>query len=170
MEENVQVFVPKQEQIRKKYEFVDLSGHFTQSYRVKKYCSNVQYVIFMIDSSDLQNINHSAKMLFHLLSMKQFDAMKPRPKLLIIGNKKDRPNASSMYTIKSTLIKELNKLSTSHSSLSSVDETADGEDEAVDIRNGVEGALKWDDIGYDVSFGTTSVLEQNIDCVLDFLP
>ena len=170
MEENVQLFVPKQPQIRKQYEFVDLSGHFSQSHRVKKYCSNVQYVVFMIDSSDLQNINHSAKMLYYLLTLKPFDAMKPRPKLLIVGNKKDRPGASSMNTIKSTLIKELNKLSTSKSSLSSVDETADGEDEAVDIRKDVNGALKWEDIEYDVSFGTTSVLEQDIYCILEFLP
>merc|ERR1712228_338349 len=151
-------------EVSKKYEFVDLSGHPSQSHRVKKYCSNVQFVIFMIDSTDLQNINNASKMLYQLLSLKAFNSMSSKPKILIIGNKSDQPNTTTMVTIKATLIKELNKLHESNAA--SADEE---DDEYVIIANKKDQTLKWDDLKYDISFGTCSVLEKKIDPILTFL-
>ena len=164
MQENVESFVPKRKEVSKKYEFVDLSGHPSQSYRIKKYCSNVEYVIFMIDSTDLQNINNSSKMLYQLLSLKAFDSMSKKPKILIIGNKSDQPNTTTMVTIKATLMKELNKL---HESNASTQDEED--DEYVVIANRNAQALKWEDLKYDITFGTCSVLEKKIDPILAFL-
>eukprot|EP00484_Ammonia_sp_Unknown_P025401 CAMPEP_0197024026 /NCGR_PEP_ID=MMETSP1384-20130603/4681_1 /TAXON_ID=29189 /ORGANISM="Ammonia sp." /LENGTH=248 /DNA_ID=CAMNT_0042452353 /DNA_START=28 /DNA_END=774 /DNA_ORIENTATION=- len=175
MQENVELFVPKQESINKKYEFVDLSGHPSQQYRINKYCLNVKFVLFLIDSCDLQNINNASKMLYHLLSLKAFAAIKPRPKVLVLCNKTDQPNASSMITIKSSLMKEVNKLHGSVSSLQSVnDANEDEHGEIVDIVK--EGAkvnktrgIQWEDLKYDIEFASCSVLEKKIAAIAGLL-
>lgn len=178
MQENVELFKIKNGTNKKQYEFIDLSGHPSQQYRIKKYCSNIKYVIFIIDSADLQNINSSSKMLYHLLSLKVFSSISPKPKILIICNKTDQPNCSTIITIKSSLIKELNKLHDSTSSLSSVNDGANDDNEIIDIlkksdgkQNGktTKGNFDWNDINYDITFDTCSVLQKNIDPILKFL-
>eukprot|EP01084_Bolivina_argentea_P244674 409833_1 len=171
MQENRESFIPKQEEINKQYEFVDLSGHPSQSYRIKKYCEKIKYVIFMIDSTDLQNINNSSKMLYELLSLKTFYSIKPLPKILIIANKIDQPNITTINTIKTTLIKELNNLYQSHSSLSSVAEDKNEDDnQNVDIvKSNQENIFTWNDLKYDISFGSCDVLANKIQPILTFL-
>ena len=174
MQENVQVFKIKNGGNRE-YEFIDLSGHPSKQYRLKKYCTNIKHVLFMIDSTDLQNINNSSKMLYQLLSLKLFNVISPKPKILIICNKTDQRNKQSVITIKSTLIKELNKLYHSHSSLSSVQDSGNDENETIDIlrkeyKATTRGAtFGWEDINYDISFDSCSVLEKRIQPILDLL-
>merc|ERR1712032_155024 len=115
----------------------------------------------MIDSTDLQNINNSSKVLYQLLSLKIFYSISPKPKILIIGNKTDQPNSSTMVTIKATLIKELNKLYSSNSSLSSVNENRNDDDnQYVDIIKNNKTKFGWDDLKYDITFESCSVLEK----------
>lgn len=174
MQENVQVFKIKHGG-KKEYEFIDLSGHPSKQYRLKKYCTNIKYVIFMIDSTDLQNINNSSKMLYHLLSLKLFNSITPKPKILIIGNKNEQKNKQTVVTIKSNLLKELNKLYNSESSLSSVQDSGNDENETVNIlrkdyKPTTKGAyFNWKDIDYDISFDSCSVLEKKIQPILDIL-
>eukprot|EP01084_Bolivina_argentea_P300069 517304_1 len=169
MQENVLSFVPKQPAVSKQYEFVDLSGHPSQAYRIKKYCSNIKYVLFMIDATDLKNINNSSKMLYQLLSLKAFDSLSPKPKLLVIGNKTDQPNATTMISIKSTLMKELNKLYESNSSLSSLDEKDNQVIDILKTDTQTSTSFGWEDIKHDITFTSCSVLEKDIDTILTFL-
>merc|ERR1712129_68203 len=148
-----------------------------------RYCSNVKFVIFMVDATDLKSVHTASKMLYQLLMLPEFDSMSPRPKFLIAANKMDQPQQarSSLVTIKATLLKELNKLYDSKSSLSSVSESG-ADEQAVEICKATKGSgqsnssslkkrtIAWDDLKYDIDFGTCSVLEKKIGCILSFLP
>merc|ERR1712173_459378 len=108
-------------------------------------------------------------MLYQLLALKEFDAMSKgtKPKILIVGNKSDQPRTTSMVTIKATLIKELNKL---HGANEASQEDEEEDEEFVLIaRKKSKTTLTWEDLKYDISFGSCSVLEKKIDPILDFL-
>mmetsp|Transcript_28888 Transcript_28888/g.47306 ORF Transcript_28888/g.47306 Transcript_28888/m.47306 type:complete len:251 (+) Transcript_28888:7-759(+) len=177
MQENVAVFAPRHAARKKQqFEFVDMCGHPSQQHRLRRYCTNITHVIFMIDSSDLQNIRNASKMLYHLLSMKAFVVIRPVPQILVACNKSDQPNADSIKGIQATLIKELNKLYGSTETLASVNDTgnADHDDQTVDIikdatKINASKGFTWSDLKCNIDFATCSVLQKEIDAVLTFI-
>jgi len=151
----------------KSIKVVDLPGHLRLRSRVNALLRTALGIVFLIDSADFkEKASQVASYLYDVLVDKTVN--KQDIPILILLNKRDLENADPGNVIKSRLERELTDLRRTRHAMPKAH--ASKEDDEDNIYLGVENKpFTFDQLSLDVTFGTASVKNKDIEEVTSFI-
>jgi len=167
MIENIASFIPTQLSEFKKlpeYQYIDLPGHGNLRWKVASFLPRARGLIYVIDSSNGQQIPHAAQQLFEILSGST--AVNKVP-LLIACNKSDNEGALTADEIKRRLERELEKCRTHQHTMADLQDESHAKPLVTLGKSGI--SFRFEHCANGVRFGTISTKTGSIRPVTEFI-